>query len=211
MPDGDYLAVVHTNINGYKTDRVVKEEISHSAEILADGSVVDTVVITRTHSGSPDRRYDALYEKVNADYLRVYVPKGSRLLEAAGYTPETVVPPLNYAEANFALDQNVQDIENSITVHESGTHVFEESGKTVFGNWVYVSPGESVTVRYVYELPWKIGPGGKKEYTMHAQKQPGTSAKFTAAVTIYDGGIEEGNIPHDVLFDKDLVYRAATR
>ena len=211
VPDGDYLAVVHTNINGYKTDRVVKEEISHSAEILADGSVVDTVVITRTHSGSPDRRYDALYEKVNADYLRVYVPKGSRLLEAAGYTPETVVPPLNYAEANFALDQNVQDIENSITVHESGTHVFEESGKTVFGNWVYVSPGESVTVRYVYELPWKIGPGGKKEYTMHAQKQPGTSAKFTAAVTIYDGGIEEGNIPHDVLFDKDLVYRAATR
>ena len=207
ISDGDYLAVVHSNINGYKTDRVIQEDISHEAEILPDGSVVDTVVLTRAHPGSPDPRYDALYEKVNADYLRVYVPKGSQLLEADGQTLETVNPPINYAEANFTLDPQVQGIENSVTVHESGTHVFEESGKTVFGNWVYVSPGESVTVRYVYKLPRKVGTE-KKTYAMYVQKQPGTSARFTATIATRDGDIIEGDFPQDVVLDQDLEYRA---
>jgi hypothetical protein len=43
----DYLSVIDTNINGYKTDAVVRESISHEADIHDDGSVVDTVRITR--------------------------------------------------------------------------------------------------------------------------------------------------------------------
>jgi len=51
---GDYLSVIHTNINGYKTDGVIDETIRHQAEIENDGSIIDTVAITRTHRG--DRR-----------------------------------------------------------------------------------------------------------------------------------------------------------
>ena len=40
----------------------------------------------------------------------------------------------------------------------SGTRISEDAGKTVFGNWVYVSPGESVEVTYTYLLPFHVDP-----------------------------------------------------
>ncbi|MDP2815183.1 MAG: DUF4012 domain-containing protein, partial [Rectinemataceae bacterium] len=43
----DYLSVIHSNINGYKTDGVIDETIKHRVEIADDGSIVDTVTITR--------------------------------------------------------------------------------------------------------------------------------------------------------------------
>ncbi|MEI8097169.1 MAG: DUF4012 domain-containing protein, partial [Candidatus Moraniibacteriota bacterium] len=64
----DYLSVIHSNINGYKTDGVIDESIKHMAEISADGSVIDTVTITRTHRGG-NTPYE-WWNKVNADYMR---------------------------------------------------------------------------------------------------------------------------------------------
>jgi len=42
----DYLSVINTNINGYKTDGVIDEKIEHTTSIENDGSVIDTVIIT---------------------------------------------------------------------------------------------------------------------------------------------------------------------
>ena len=39
------------NINGYKTDGVIDETISHRAEIRDDGSIVDNVTVKRMHTG----------------------------------------------------------------------------------------------------------------------------------------------------------------
>jgi hypothetical protein len=61
-------------------------------------------------------------------------------------------------------------------IHESGTRILQESGKTVFGNWVYVSPGESVTVEYRYRLPFAVSPGrtDPASYSVLFQKQSGS-------------------------------------
>ena len=151
----DYLMVVNSNINGYKTDGVIDQKIDHQIEIESDGSIIDTVTIERTHNGGSSE-YE-WWNKVNADYMRVYVPFGSELLEADGYTRETVEPPVNYDKLEFKRDELVESIENSIKIDkESGTEIWEESGKTVFGNWVYVSPQETVKVVYKYKLPFKL-------------------------------------------------------
>ncbi len=183
---GDYLSVVHSNINGYKTDAVIDEKIIHNSEILSDGSVVDTVRIIRKHTGG-ENEYD-WYNRVNCDYLRVFAPLGSVLLEAKGHTWQDYEPPIDYSD--FKIDPDVQKIEDTLKVDpDSGTHIFEESGKTVFGNWVYVSPGETVEVLYKYKLPYKINfadftkPADK--YSVLVQKQPGSSdIKFSGSIKL---------------------------
>ena len=149
----DYLAVINTNINGYKTDGVIDETIDHYSDIQSDGSIVDTVSITRKHNGG-NENFD-WWNKVNGDWMRVYVPKGAKLLEASGQTREFVSPALDYDSLGFRKDPQVQTEDDSARFDEqSGTKIYEENDKTVFANWVYVSPGESVTITYKYILPF---------------------------------------------------------
>ena len=171
----DYLSVINTNINGFKTDGVVEEKISHSAEIKEDGSIVDTVIIVREHKGG-NTPYD-WWNRVNVDYMRVYVPKGSKLLSAEGQTREVNSPPLDYDALKFKRDPQVEMEEESIEIdEESGTRVYEDSEKTVFANWVYVSPQETVKIKYQYLLPFKVDFSQKlmDSYSILFQKQSGS-------------------------------------
>ena len=183
---GDYLSVVNSNINGYKTDAVIDEQIIHNAEILSDGSIIDTVKIIREHTGGRSD-YD-WYNRVNSNYMRVYVPIGSVLLEASGYTLQNYEPPIDYSD--FKIDPDVAKIESTIRIDpETNTHIFEESGKTVFGNWVYVSPGETVEVTYKYRLPYKIDFDGftkpADKHSILIQKQLGSiRSKFFGSIKL---------------------------
>jgi len=190
----DYLSVVHSNINGYKTDGVIDETIHHNTKIEDDGSLIDTVTITRHHKGGATP-YD-WWNKVNADYLRVYVPEGSTLISAKGATWEFPKAPLDYKALGFRVDPDVEREENSIVVDEkSGTRVYNEVGKTVFGAWVYVSPGESVTVEYRYRLPFaldmkKIVNGDVDSFTTLYQKQSGSTGSDLSVSVSFPKSIE---------------------
>ena len=173
----DYLSVINTNINGYKTDGVISEKISHEAKIEADGSIIDTVAISRRHNGG-DTDYD-FWNKVNADYMRVYVPKGSKLISASGQTREFNSPPLDYDALGYKRDPQVETEEESIIVdEESGTRIYQDAGKTVFANWVYVSPKETVEIKYTYLLPFKLETNFTSKpadaYSLLVQKQSGS-------------------------------------
>ena len=194
---GDYLSVVNSNINGYKTDAVIDEQITHNAEILDDGSIIDTVRIIRKHTGGKSD-YD-WYNRVNSDYMRVYVPIGSVLLKASGYTLQDYEPPIDYSD--FKTDPDVAKIESTIKIDpKTGTYIFEEAGKTVFGNWVYVSPGETVEVMYKYQLPYKIDFDGftkpADKYSILIQKQLGsTGSKFSGSIKLPNGWNAVWNSP----------------
>lgn len=184
---GDYLSVINTNINGYKTDGVVDESIDHKASIQNDGSVIDTVTVTRKHNGGhTDKDW---WNRVNADYMRVYVPQGSKLISAEGQTHEVVDAPLDYDKLGFRHDKEIDQQESSITVDPStGTQMYDDDGKTVFANWVYVSPQETVTITYSYLLPFKVQPDlqskeGFDSYSLTLQKQSGSvGSKLNASV-----------------------------
>lgn len=172
----DYLSVINTNISGLKTDKMIEQKIEHQAEVKPDGSIVDTVTITRAHHGGKEK-YE-WYNGVNCDWMRVYVPKGSELLHAEGYTREVDSPPLDYAKLGFVEDEMVVTEESGTNTDPyTGTRVYEDSGKTVFANWTYVSPGETLTVKYSYLLPFKLSFNNLKKpadtYSLLVQKQAG--------------------------------------
>lgn len=189
----DYLSVIHTNINGYKTDGVIDESIRHKADIQGDGSIIDTVTITRSHRGG-HTPYD-WWNKVNADYLRVYVPKGSELLATKGTTWEFPEAPLDYERLGFKQDADLEREESSTRVDKkSGVRISEDAGKTVFGAWVYVSPQESVTVEYQYRLPFRIDmrkleTSGVDSYACLFQKQSGSlGSKLLLSIVLPEQG-----------------------
>lgn len=176
--DKDYLSVVNTNINGFKTDGMISENIVHTARISDNGDVINTVRITRTHKGG----HTGLpwWDAVNANYMRVYVPQGAELLSAEGHTRELNDPRLAYDALGYERDSDIVREEQSMHIdEETGTRIYTEEGKTVFGNWVYVSPQETVTVVYTYRLPFKVDfvaddEGRFGSYAILFQKQSGS-------------------------------------
>jgi hypothetical protein len=148
----DYLSVVATNIGGGKTDNIIDQNIYHKAEILSDGSVIDSVLINRTHFGPTDNEFT---NRFNRSYLRVYVPLGSQLISASGFIrplAEEFKELEDYLEEDIRLDNEKQ----ATTDRESLTRIYTENGKTVYGNWLSIEPGESQEVLLVYKLPFKV-------------------------------------------------------
>ncbi|KPJ85441.1 hypothetical protein AMJ57_03045 [Parcubacteria bacterium SG8_24] len=148
--DGDYLYVVHTNIAGQKTDRVMEESIRHETKILPDSTAIITLTLTRAHHGRDGEPFSGVR---NVDYLRVYVPQGSLLIDAAGFTPPS--PTLfELPEPGYVTDETLRIQEETTKIHrDSGTRIWQENGKTVFGNWVQTDPGETSVATLVYQLP----------------------------------------------------------
>jgi len=146
----DYLMVVNTNIAGQKTDREISEEISHSVKVSANGSIVDTVVIKRTHTGN---KGDAFTGVRNVNWMRVYVPEGSKLLSAQGFNS----PDEKYFESpdeSWTKDPDVEAGEGNATIDlKTGTKIYNENGKTVFANWTMLDPGKTLTIILKYEIP----------------------------------------------------------
>jgi len=150
--NGDYLAIVHSNINGYKTDRFIKEDIQLDISFDAEGHATNELVIKRKHEGG-NESYD-WYNKVNSDYLRIYLPKGTKILETSGNTPEFSIPPLDYESLKFKQDSLVASIESTMVKEPvSGVDIFTESEKTVVGGWIYTSPGEESVFKLRYQIP----------------------------------------------------------
>ncbi len=154
----DYLMVVHTNIGGGKTDRVIENKISHTVAVQTDGHLIDTVKLTRTHQG---KTTDLFENQNNVDYLRFYVPTGSRLLSAEGFDE---IPSNLFKVAEnqkiIETDPQLEKIEkNPILDEKTNTRITEEFGKTCFGNWLQIKPGEEKTVAISYELPFSLKQG----------------------------------------------------
>jgi hypothetical protein len=165
---------------------------------------VDTLKITRKHNGG-NSQYEWL-NKVNADYMRVYVPEGSKLLSVEGQTREQDFAPVDYDALGFKRDGDVQSQEASMTTDPlSGTKIYAEAGKTVFANWTYVSPGETMTITYKYALPFalfQVKVGDEKPidaYSLVAQKQSGSvGSKFVSKIKYPQEYLPVWNFPENL-------------
>ncbi len=171
--EGDFLMFVNSNINGYKTDYAIKQEIFQTIRVAQNGEIFHTLKVKRTHLGG-DLPYE-WWNKVNADYFRVYAPKGSELLAVSGNTQEEIQPPLDYEKENYFIEKEVRNILTSLKKTASGIDVFQESGKTVFGGWLYVSPGEQVELTLQYKSPsvFDFNDFKPDRLSFFFQKQPG--------------------------------------
>lgn len=195
----DYVLVVNTNIQGEKTDALMNQHISHQALVQPDGGVVDTITIEREHTG---QRGEKLYGATNIDYIRVYVPMGSELISAAGFSwPDEKV--FRAPEPWTNKDSALTDTEKEITIDpRSGTRVTEEFGKYAFGNWLITDPGQTSRLQLTYRLPFKVFANPETSqplwqkllllnnatatYQLVAQRQSGANSTFESQIIFPD-------------------------
>jgi hypothetical protein len=143
----DYLFVVHSNFGAGKRDWIVSRDTIKETYVK-DGKNYSKVTITTTNPKAPDWWHSSwLY--TYKDYMRLYVPKGSKLVSAVASDGselnaqqtsyeylDTDYPGLEYIEANFWVDE-----------------------------------GKVTTVTVEYELPDTID---MDNYSLLVQKQSGT-------------------------------------
>ncbi len=192
----DYLAVVNTNLQGKKSDARIIQDIDHQSVVLSDGAVENTVKIRREHTGEIGEMF---YGGPNINYIRIYVPEGAILLDAGGfeYPPEEAF----HVPESWYGDPELEELEDGYHL-ETGTRVTREFGKTVFGNWMVVEPGEVSEVVFTYRLPFSViedntdfsknenkwrdvfikDKAPVSKYQMFVQKQSGSVTSFSSQV-----------------------------
>jgi hypothetical protein len=151
--DQDYLSVNVSNIGGEKSDAFIDQQVAYDVAVTDEGKVFGMASITRSYM--TDETSSEEYVP-NIAYVRTYVPQGATLVSASGFdfpSEEMFVAPESWYQTDAALDAT--EIEVGFD-DESGTRITNEFGKTVFGNWMFVSPGEQKQVTLVYELPFTV-------------------------------------------------------
>ncbi len=189
--------VINTNIQGQKSDAYIEQNISHESLIEPDGTILNTVTITRTHTGT---KGENLYGQTNIDYIRVYVPQDSKLISASGFT----WPDEKYFRAPESWVKKDSDLEKLVATigydTQSGTNITNEFNKTAFGNWVITEPGQTSEVTFTYKLPFKLTTDNQNNlkkwtefftasaklnsYQLIFQKQSGNNTDFESQIIL---------------------------
>lgn len=98
----DMLAIVRTSVSGNKSDQYIDEVVMHDTRVQADGSIIDELTIEKRHTWTNEiekkirstvRAFgyrdisrnvlEILGRSRNIQWLRIYVPTGSTLLESS--------------------------------------------------------------------------------------------------------------------------------
>jgi Protein of unknown function (DUF4012) len=150
--NGDFLAIIESNIAGQKTDRVVKESVLHEVNIAADGSVENKVHLNRVHEGTKN---EVFYGVRNVSYVRFYLPKGTELLSAEGF----LAPPEKLFKKPLDTDSKdpvLAAIEETAKPGPGSVWTAVEDDYMVVGGWLQLDPGRSQDVIITYRLPFTI-------------------------------------------------------
>ncbi len=82
--EGDYLHINDANLGGRKSNLYVSQEVEQEVSISRDGSVEKIVRITYKN---PEKQ-DGWLNSILPNYVRIYVPKGSQLIDFSGIEEE---------------------------------------------------------------------------------------------------------------------------
>lgn len=102
-PQGDFLAIVNANLGGAKSNLFVKYDVTQTVSQPENGVITKKVEITYRNPRRADNcNLEAGLLCLNStlrDWTRIYVPTGSKLISAQGFTQE----PNQYEENNFQV------------------------------------------------------------------------------------------------------------
>lgn len=178
---GDFLMAVDSNIGINKANVHVETKLTYAVDLTDLQNPVGNLVIFHTNRassaatcskyGSGEQKTSLYYamDRCYWNYLRIYVPKGSRLAQA---TPHFIPAAGTLFGKNVPARVDVLDME------------YEEIGNAAgFGTLLGVPGGETLSTSFKFLLPGSVitTESKQKSYTLKIQKQPGTRSP---AVTI---------------------------
>ena len=175
--------VVDANLGFNKINPLVSERLTYTVDLRQPERPRATLALAHRHTGprtgqpcQHGSRYDLTYEQMMQrcywDYVRVYGPLGSRLLEATTQP----VP----GELLLTGNEGLGDIEV----------ISQEAGKSVFATLFVLDRGERTRVDLSYELPAEVmgHADGTRRYQLYLQKQGGTDARDVQVELILPAG-----------------------
>ena len=168
--EGDYLHISDNNFGGRRTDMFMTQQVEQTLKKLENGTWRKTVSIKYYNP----QKYDNWVSAVYRDFVRLYVPKGSKLVSINGANEIWDRP-----------DRSSKKIQNPVG--------WSEFGKTVFGAFFNVEPQKERTLIFSYDLP--EGTVGAGEYEFLMQKQSGTNIGLVEIKI--DGNIESFDLTTD--------------
>lgn len=185
-PPGDVLMVVDSNMGYNKANIFIEREIDY-AITLADAPEA-RLTLTYRHSGPASdepcfqgvdqefeeaAEYLAIADQCYWNYLRVYTPLGSELVDSSRH----VVPGESYFSES-GWDSNARQIEDLPWL-------------TTFANFMLLPRAEELTSFFHYQLPAGViveADEGGNVYQLRLMKQPGTrSEKVRVTVALPEG------------------------
>jgi hypothetical protein len=149
---GDYLSVIDANMASLKTDRVMARSIAYSIAQGSDGTFDGRIAVTYQNKG----RFDWKTTRYRT-YVRVYLPPGTVLIGSSGTMENDKIK--DPARRPGKVD------------------VLQELGRTAFGAFISVEPGDIRTLEFRFRLaPSVAGMIEEGTYALDVEKQPGTVA-----------------------------------
>lgn len=141
-PEGDYFMLVDVNFGGAKANFYVTQDVEQKLDIGQHGEVTKKVTITYSNPAPPSNcNLEAGQLCLNAplpNYLRVYVPKGSQLVEVIG------------------LDEDLGVTEeNAVTAFEGFVKITPQSTTKVV--YTYVLPWKSQEAPETFLIQQQVG------------------------------------------------------
>jgi len=181
---GDYLFVVNSNIGFNKVNAAVKTSLDYRVNLSNPSSPTASLRITHQNPSTdkqaqcrhaPDYgsgQYADLIARCYWDYLRLYVPKDARLINA---TPHEV--PAEWMLLKQSVPAQVDTLE-------------QINGAQGYGTLLVVPNGQTVETTFDFALPASALTSDGKTFTYHlyVQKQAGTnSTPFNLTIELPNG------------------------
>ncbi len=205
-PQHDFLMVVESNMGYNKANLITKQEIAYQVQMQADGTAVASLNVNYQHPGQANGEpcaqgatynietavsYQNLVNKCYWNYLRVYAPPNSQLINSSRH----IIPgeTLYSGQDWDSPAQTVNDL----------------AGLTTFANFMMVPPGERLNANYVYQLPASViqSANGNNQYQLTLFKQAGTRpSPVSIAVILPEQAILDGATPPPTRIESNTLY-----
>jgi hypothetical protein len=203
---GDYVMVLDANVGYNKANTRVREEITYQVD-LRQSLPQATLTLVYTHTGGVDvpcdhtpqygTTYRDMMDRCYWGYVQVYVPQGSRFLEAT-----------RIAVPGEALVTG-EGTSGEVTVGQA-----EEGPWTTLGVMGLLAPSTSQTRHFFWTLPqdvveWAGDEGGEGRYFLRVQKQPGaTHHPLTVQIRLPEGSaLLDATPPPTAVAGEWVIYR----
>lgn len=209
--EGDFLMVVDSNIGFNKTNAVVGSALSYDVDLRDLENPLSSLTVIHQNNALGGRvcnhwdkqRLDGEQDYPINDcywnYMRVYVPSATKLLQA---TPQNI--PDRWMILNHGVHAPVDVLDEGI------------EGLQAFGTLMILPGGKSQTTRFQFSLPGDVltvsADGTQINYSLHIKKQPGTLAiPIVIGIQFPNGATLESAVPGAVVEGSQLLLKTELR
>jgi len=182
--NGDYLAVINTNVAGGKSDAYISQQIQLESQILEDGTISDSLAVTRSHNGQNEK--DWWYTATNKNYMKILTANSTELVSIKNNdaSPYKYISPAK----NLIKDPDLENMQNSLDYNEElKIWQGEDGDKNVLGTWFDTPAGKTKKLEINFKQSEKITIGDGIKFVFVLDKQSGVDGSFEYKITAPPG------------------------